>query len=334
MNKNPNKNGLTWTRNMWKKNEKIFSSLSIIISIILGIVFIQYTLTLKYSFKNEIFIQYYINILWRTAYDWCKGNRIYIYIIIPVFLRIFVYWTVCLPFTLIDLTGKPSFLHKYKIQKFDSEKYPISISDAVTVIKRILFNQFFTAIPCVVCFYYLWKLYEFRGFNYEAPFFVSLIIHMLFHIILGETLVYSIHRILHTRTIYKYIHKTHHIWVAPIAITAVYTHPVEHIFMNVIPFYLPSFIFGSHPICLWIWIVIATLVNVLDHIGYHLPFFPHSPEFHDFHHKRVQNNFGNLGFIDKLFGTDNLFKKSKEYQRHTILLSFKPIKELIPDDND
>ncbi|XP_067141742.1 fatty acid hydroxylase domain-containing protein 2-like [Centruroides vittatus] len=276
---------------------------------------------------------HHINALWHSIYHWCEGDPRFLYIIIPVCLRISVYWTICLPFTLIDLTGKPEFLHKYKIQKLDCKNYPVRVADAIAVIRRVLFNQTFVAIPCVILIYHLWKSWEFRGLKYEAPSVSFIIIQLFLHTILSEIIVYSVHRTLHTRSIYKRIHKTHHLWDKPIAITAVYVHPVEHVFMNVIPFYIPSFIFGAHPINLWIWIVVGTSYNVFDHIGYHLPFFPHSPEYHDFHHKRIWNNFGSVGFLDKLFGTDDLFKKSKEYQRHTILLSFKSMKELFPDDD-
>ena len=35
------------------------------------------------------------------------------------------------------------------------------------------------------------------------------------------------HRALHSRGLYKTIHKTHHEWTAPISLIAIYAHPVE-----------------------------------------------------------------------------------------------------------
>ncbi|GFT35923.1 fatty acid hydroxylase domain-containing protein, partial [Nephila pilipes] len=43
-------------------------------------------------------------------------------------------------------------------------------------------------------------------------------------------------------------------------------------------------------------------------------------------------NFGVLGVLDRLHGTDSLFRNSKVYQRHIMLLSLVPLKQLYPDD--
>jgi len=47
--------------------------------------------------------------------------------------------------------------------------------------------------------------------------------------------VFDLLRLLHHATVYKYIHKKHHEWKAPIGVTAVYAHPVEHIVSNLLP---------------------------------------------------------------------------------------------------
>ncbi len=42
-------------------------------------------------------------------------------------------------------------------------------------------------------------------------------------------------RLLHHPRLYKYVHKKHHEWTAPIGWVAVYAHPVEHIISNMLP---------------------------------------------------------------------------------------------------
>ncbi len=42
-------------------------------------------------------------------------------------------------------------------------------------------------------------------------------------------------RFLHHPRLYKHIHKKHHEWTAPIGIVALYSHPIEHVFSNLVP---------------------------------------------------------------------------------------------------
>jgi fatty acid hydroxylase domain-containing protein 2 len=71
---------------------------------------------------------------------------------------------------------------------------------------------------------------------------------------------------------------------APIALTAAYAHPIEHVFSNIIPVIVGPLVMGSHLITTWIWILWVTSETLTAHSGYHLPFLPVSPEAHDFHH--------------------------------------------------
>ena len=46
---------------------------------------------------------------------------------------------------------------------------------------------------------------------------------------------------------------------------------------------------------------------------------------------RFNQIFGTLGILDRLHGTDELFRQSRGYERHFLLLGLTPAKELIPE---
>ena len=129
----------------------------------------------------------------------------------------------------------------------------------------------------------------------------------------------------HMPMFYKRIHKKHHEWTAPIGLVWIYSHPFEHLVSNLIPVATGPLLLGSHCITFWIWILLAITATTIVHSGYHLPFLP-SAEFHDYHHLKTINNFGVVGILDRLHGTDSIFLKSKEFKRHFIYFSLTPPK--------
>ena len=87
----------------------------------------------------------------------------------------------------------------------------------------------------------------------------------------------------HHPLFYKHIHKKHHEWQSPIAVTAVYAHPLEHMISNLGSVASGPVLMQSHLCMVWLWYILTVLVTLADHSGYHLPFY-RSPEFHDYHH--------------------------------------------------
>jgi methylsterol monooxygenase len=46
---------------------------------------------------------------------------------------------------------------------------------------------------------------------------------------------------------------------------------------------------------------------------------------------RFNQNYGVLGVLDRLHGTDNQFRASKAYERHFLLLGFTPMLQQFPE---
>jgi methylsterol monooxygenase len=47
---------------------------------------------------------------------------------------------------------------------------------------------------------------------------------------------------------------------------------------------------------------------------------------------RFNQCYGVIGVLDRLHGTDVMFRKSKSYARHRLMLTLKPPREVFPDD--
>jgi methylsterol monooxygenase len=188
----------------------------------------------------------------------------------------------------------------------------------MNVIQTILFNQGLSLFFWIV----LYPLAQWRQVScfLPLPSFTIFVRDIFLFLCIEEPLFYFSHRLLHTRYLYNRIHSIHHRFITPIAVAAIYAHPIEHIIANLLPVFAGPLIFGSHLSVITIWQVIATLSAVNTHCGYHLPFFP-SPQAHDYHHKVFTANYGVMGLCDYLFGTDALFRKSQFYPYHRTYFS-------------
>ena len=74
-------------------------------------------------------------------------------------------------------------------------------------------------------------------------------------LLLEEVIFYYIHRALHDNRIYRFIHKKHHEFTAPVGMAAIYAHPVEHLLVNLLPVFAGPLLLGSHLTLFWAWTI-------------------------------------------------------------------------------
>ncbi|KAJ3023191.1 Chromosome 5 4 [Thoreauomyces humboldtii] len=207
------------------------------------------------------------------------------------------YWFWCGILAVLDILQFPKSFWRYKIQPEKVPTWEWYTRAAGVVLK----NQLLVGVPTGLALY---KLMEWRGCSYgmDLPSLSQVAKESVGFLFVEEVMFYYGHRALHHPSIYKVIHKKHHLYTAPISISTIYCSPIEHFMSNLAPALLGPVLMKSHVLTLWLWITIAQTNAINSHCGFHVPFFP-SPLAHDYHHEVFNKNYGPLGVLDWLHGT-------------------------------
>ena len=183
------------------------------------------------------------------------------------FTHIICYWSTVLFYT-------------YKFNQWAEESW--------YVVKNVLFNQFL-----ITPMY--WPLF----LNYPEPLPpIHIIWQLPVIVVLTDFIFYACHRVFHyNKTLYVHIHEQHHKYDPPIAPAALYSHPIEHLCINLSSTVLPMFLVkASFPVAL-LWTMIASINVVIAHSKIH-------GGAHTGHHKYKTFNYGvGLLVFDRIFGT-------------------------------
>lgn len=174
-------------------------------------------------------------------------------------------------------------------------------------LKVVAFNWVVLGFPWVGIVMYLSDL---RGSatGPTMPTTREALLHGLVYVVVEEILFFHSHWALHHPSVYKHVHKLHHDFKAPFAIAAIYAHPVEHLLSNLIPLSAGPLLCGSHPVLTCMWSCLALVNTMMVHSGYYVPGMP-DPSYHDWHHMRFNENYGVMGWFDRLYGTNAKFDR-------------------------
>jgi sterol desaturase/sphingolipid hydroxylase (fatty acid hydroxylase superfamily) len=160
-----------------------------------------------------------------------------------------------------------------------------------------LLNQIFITIPITL----LLKVNIINAFESSTNDSVGLTLIKIFLIAnLSNIFFYLSHYLLHTKLLFKLIHYKHHEFIEPIAVAAVYAHPLEHLVTNVLSFIIPFILIGTNYIAGIILVCIGTFITIHAHCTYTI--FNMKNE-HLIHHKLFKYNYGFGGYLDWFFNT-------------------------------
>jgi len=234
----------------------------------------------------------------------------------------FVYFGLCVPAFLFQFMP---FMRRFKIQQNRSENF----DGQWKCFKLLMFNHFCIQLPLITGTYYFTEFFAIPYSWEEMPRWYNLAFRMFICACIEDTWHYWLHRIMHDKKYYKYVHKVHHTYQSPFGMTAEYAHPAETIVLGM-GFFIGIMTTCNHFVHLWTWVTVRLLETIDVHSGYDIPWINPmhlipgyaGARFHDFHHYNFTGNYAStFKWWDWLCGTDvqyNEFNKKKEGKENKI----------------
>lgn len=134
--------------------------------------------------------------------------------------------------------------------------------------------------------------------------YLYLIISPILFILFSDCMIYFVHRALHTRTLYKYIHKPHHSFINTTPFAAFAFHPIDG-YMQGIAYHIFVFVFPFHSVVHLISLVFVSMwtINIHDRVSFGIPGI-NGAGHHTIHHTTFKSNYGQYFTLwDKICGT-------------------------------
>ena len=152
----------------------------------------------------------------------------------------------------------------------------------------------------------------------HMPDTLHIVVHLVALVLACDTQFYWTHRLLHSKLLYRSIHKQHHEYKATNVWASEYFGVIDMI-LNILPGVIPAVLLGSHFSILLMFTVLRKWQTVQSHAGYNLPWWIDPCNIfdgarrHDFHHSHNMGCYGDwFPFWDQLCGTMDHFNNKYE----------------------
>ena len=165
------------------------------------------------------------------------------------------------------------------------------VTDLYKIINCLLLNMIWTFIGTVTIFYLPLKLTV-------NP---NIIIKIILINLITELWFYHAHIMVHQGQLYKRIHKRHHEFTKPYALTALYCSGYEAVFCNLFAVGIGPVILNLNSYVLYFWFALVAINSTFSHSGFRLGWLMDGS--HDIHHIQFKYNYGTLGLFDWIYGT-------------------------------
>lgn len=148
---------------------------------------------------------------------------------------------------------------------------------------------------------------EYGGWYFAFSIVAAVLIH--------DAYFYFAHRLMHTKPLFKIMHRVHHLSSNPSPWAAFSFHPTEALAEAAILPLLLTFL-PMHPLAMLVFMFSMTFLNVVGHLGYEMwprgfatsrwTFWNNTSTHHNMHHRYVHCNYGlYFNWWDRLFGTNH-----------------------------
>lgn len=221
-----------------------------------------------------------------------KSMKVYPAIWISDMLRYLI--PTVIVFVTLYVIGKQTFKHR-KIQTTELKFLQIKREFFYSILSVTIFAFVGLAIYWLIEFGFTQVYVDIQKFGW-----IYFVFSIPMYLILHDAYFYFTHRLLHTRYLFKNIHKIHHQSHSPSPWAAYAFHPVEA-FINALFVLIVLFFVPIQPTALFVFLGIQITRNVLGHSGYEvfpkgftnirwLGFLQTNTE-HDLHHRFTHGNF-------------------------------------------